>query len=156
MNNDDDGVYEINDIDLLKCWESYTGAMVCEFWLLNSYLIILIEIGDEEGRSVITNLKCKYMREMTSNNNTLVVSSIPECRGNVKRTFIFTDWLTKHDIPKYDNVMRQSFKQLITDNPPSPSMINTHVARVSLTDVVDFLRKYKKRTLFFRSVKQQY
>lgn len=125
------GVYRVTDRNLLNKWRDFTGGNPDEFWLLNSYLI---HIFNKRKRPLN---KLKGYLEMPRLGDSYTVAEIPEWRNNIKRTYIFKHINKKKLIPVGD-ITRTYYKGLDR--------------RVSLLDIIRYIRKNKKRALFFRQV----
>lgn len=126
------GVYSITDWNQFEQWRKFTGSNPSEFWLLNSYLL------NTQTDRPMHNLK-QYM-EVTDENDKYTVAEIPEWRDGWKRTKVFRDLTRPVIVPRFDKRVESYYRGLDINRP------------VSLTDVVHFIKKYKKRALFFRQV----
>ncbi|KAG8246439.1 hypothetical protein J6590_085009 [Homalodisca vitripennis] len=122
-----DGVYSITNRDQFEARRRFTGANPREFWLLNSYLIHI----HGRVRNPIARLK-EYM-DKTVENDKYTVAEIPQWRDGWKRTFVFRS-RAQVQIPR-----SIYFRKLGT------------VA--SLSDIIHYLRKHKKRAIFFRQTR---
>jgi hypothetical protein len=127
------GVYTITNRPLFEQWRAFTGANPSEFWLLNSYLL-------QHRNHPRPMALVKQFMENTPESDKYVVAEIPEWRDGWKRTFVFKSFTTKYQIPKFNNRAEIYYKGMNFRN------------GVSLLDVVHYVRRYKKRALFFRQV----
>lgn len=130
------GVYTVSDPRLLEQWREFTGANTSEFWLLNSFLI---QKHVDRTPFPISELK-KYM-DKTKENDYYPVAEIPQTRDGWKRTFIFRHERKIELIKYYDRRTKNYYKGLEMEK-----------SGVSLRRVIRFLRKNKKRAMFFRQV----
>lgn len=128
------GVYTVTDEELLNKWREYTSANLDEFWLLNSYL--MHHFNDKRPLN-----KLKHYLELTKISDGYTIAEVPEWRNDTKRTFIFKNLTSCVHIPKSD-FFKTYYKGLNT--------------KTSLLDVLRYVRKNKKRALFFRQVELPY
>lgn len=127
------GVYTITDRQLFDQWREFTGANPSEFWLLNSFLL-----HHNEMKRPMSFLQ-RYM-EKSDVSERYTVAEIPQWRDNWKRTFVFRNWSKRYTIPQFDLVTKRYYRDIdITSG-------------ISLKEVVHYLRKHKKRALFFRQI----
>lgn len=124
------GIYTVTDRDLLNKWRDFTSANLDEFWLLNSYIMHNIN-----KRRPINKLK-SFM-EKSNLDDGYTIAEVPEWRGDSKRTYIFKDIDRRVLIP-VSAFTRTYYRGL--------------GSRVSLLDVLRYVRRYKKHALFFRQV----
>ena len=82
----------------------------------------------------------KQYMESKDENDKYTVAEIPEWRGGWKRTLVFKNMSKRLCIPKFDNRVTSYYRGLDINQP------------ISLTDVVHFIKRNKKRALFFRQV----
>lgn len=129
-----DGTYIVSNEPLYESWRAYTQANPCEFWLLNSYLMSIAT-----SLRPIAQLK-KHMDE-TVEGDQYTVAEVPEYRDNVKRTFVFRHVTNKEHIQWYDDRAKRYYRGL-----------SSREDGVSLIDFVRYVRKNKRRALFFRQV----
>lgn len=135
-------VYSVTNRDLFEKWTQYVGANPDEFWLLNSYLIYLH--NERSVRRPISVLK-QHMYNLPANDNT-IISEIHEYRDNVKRSAVFRSMLGVTNIEPAENYAKRYYAGM-RGNDDGGRVISTHLYRI-----LRFLRKHKKRVLFFRSV----
>lgn len=128
--------YAVIDPRKFKAWSVYTGSNPDEFLLLNSYLLASSAVRP------ISELK-EYMQSTPKDDN-LMVAEIPQSRGNVKRTYIFTDAHKTMRIPFFDNESYRYLKRLRT--------WNRKYLDASAAQVITYLLTAKKYPLFFRSI----
>ena len=98
--------------------------------MLNSYLLSL------DNQRPIQELK-RFL-EKTIENDKYTVAEIPQLRDGWKRTFIFKHCTRREHIKWFDLRVKRYYDGLPRG--------------VTLKEVLRFLRKYKKRALFFRQV----
>lgn len=127
------GVYTVTDKKLFEEWRAFTGSNPSEFWLLNSYLLENIH----EPRPME---KLGRFMEKTIENDRYVVAEIPQWRDGWKRTFVFKSLTGRYVIQRFDAREQRYYKDL------------DFSAGISLLDVVRYVRRHKKRALFFRQV----
>jgi len=127
------GIYSITDPILFRQWQTFTGSNPSEFLLLNSYLL------DNHNIKEIT----QYM-EITKESDKYTVAEIPEWRGGWKRTFVFRDWKKRVPIPVPDLVDKRRVFSYYRGLDLTGS--------VSLREIIKYLRRQKRRALFFRQV----
>lgn len=132
-----DGTYTVAHSSIYKQWKRFTGSNPCEFWLINSYLLELHVNGS--GVRPIREL----LRDTDKNGGDAemyTVAEIPEWRNRRKRTFVFrTRPSEREDVPVYSPLVARYYRGL-------------DFKHLSLLDVVHFLKRFKRRALFFRSV----
>lgn len=137
--------YSIKDHRLYTQWQQCTGAMLDEFWLLNSYLLHLWY--KKNSQRPIGELKTKYMDNGLPENDNIIVAEIHEYRDNVIRSTLFKDVFTIKKIrslnKSYHSLMRY-YNAL--------GILHRGGMKVNLAHVLSFLRAHKKNALFFRSV----
>lgn len=131
-------VYQVSDHSLYNKWVEYVSAFPDEFLLLNSYLIFLYET--RHVRRPISVLK-KYMATLAQKDNT-VLADIAEYRNEVKRSVIFKSVCDNIIITPADSAVANYYAKFKTGN----SLVT------NLKSILRYLRKYKKKALFFRSV----
>lgn len=124
------GVYMVTNSGLLDKWKEFTAANLDEFWLLNSFLMQHFNVQRPLD-------KLKYYLELTKVSDRYTVAEVPEWRENIKRTFIFRDICSSVLIP-VSQFTRTYYKGLRTS--------------VSLLEILRYIRREKKRALFFRQV----
>lgn len=129
-----DSVYKIVDSGQFERWRLHTGSNPSEFWLLNSFLL-----QNMHNRERPMKLLKKYM-EIAPENDKYTVAEIPQYRDGVKRTLVFKDYTSAVKFRDLDSRTKSYYDGL------------DFVSGVSLQDIVKYLRKYKKRALFFRQV----
>lgn len=129
------GVYKVTNRILFEQWKAFTGTNPCEFWLLNSYLMY------NRHHDKPLKMLSKYM-EKTVENDKYIVTHISQWRDDVKRAFIFKSFTNRYIIPRHSLVREESryYKGL------------NFGAGVSLLDVIRYMKRCKKRALFFRQV----
>lgn len=138
------GYFRVSDEELLNKWCEYTGAKPDEFWLFNSYLIHL-HFKRNVSHPVRTFTK-RHMKIKVPSRDHSVVSDVPVWVNNVKRSVVFNNLDKVVHVPVMDSAVSQYYKELRHTGDLKVMM------RVTLRDVVKFLRKYKRNALFFRSV----
>lgn len=129
-----DSVYTVTDPHLFEQWRHFTGANPSEFWLVNSFL--LEKCGSHH--SPVNQLK-EFM-EPTKENDKYSVAEIPQWRNGWKRTFVFRDMKRKEKIKWFDERAKRYYKGVNIDK------------GVSLRKVLKFLRRAKRKAMFFRQV----
>lgn len=128
------GVYKITDNDQFERWRLYTGSNPSEFWLLNSFIL-----QNLHGRERPMKLLKKYMQTAPEKEK-YTVAEIPQYRDGVKRTFVFKSETSVIKFNNLDNRTKSYYSGLdMSDG-------------VTLQDILRYLKKYKKRALFFRQV----
>lgn len=126
-------VYSVTNSKLFEQWKRFTGANPCEFWLLNSFLLQNIN----KHRPIDT---LKRFMTAAVEKDVYIVSEIPQWRDDWKRTFIFKSLIRPHVIPRFDARVQNYYNGL------------DFSFGISLIDVIHFIRKHKKRAMFFRQV----
>ncbi len=138
--------YMIMNYNLLKEWEEVTGAMLDEFWLLNSFVLHLY-FNDEL-------YPMKYIKSNVESNlpevDRLVVADFPEWRNDTRRSFIFNSFDSTNYIKHFDSYSKKYYSGLINNNSEGKS---NHFISKSLNEIIQYLRTKKSNVLFFRSVK---
>lgn len=129
----ENSVYTISDGHLFEMWRTFTGSNPSEFLLLNSFLL------NSSAERPIQQLK-QYM-EKTVENDQHVVAEVPQWRGGWKRTYVFRDLDTRELIPRFDTRSTRYYQGL-----------SLSTQGVSLLEIVRYVRRNKKRALFFRQV----
>jgi hypothetical protein len=129
----DRGVYSVSNKNLFEQWRTYTGTNPCEFWLLNSYLMY-------NRRHDKPMMMLQRFMEKTVENDKYIVTHVSEWRDDVKRAWVFKSFNKKYAIPWFDVREKKYYKGL---NFP---------AGISLLEVLRYVRKHKKRAMFFRQV----
>lgn len=127
------GVYSVINHVLFDQWRAFTGSNPSEFWLLNSFLLDHVR----EQRPI--ELLKKYM-EKTIESDKYTVAEIPQWRDGWKRTFVFKSFTGKYQIPRFDAKVRQYYQGLDLST------------EVTLLDIIWYLKKNKRRAVFFRQV----
>ena len=127
----ENGVYRVVDEELYNAWRAFTGANPSEFWLLNSWLL--------DGNTIRT-LKSVYMEPGGGTDDKYTVAEFPQWRDNLRRSFVFKSFKAKYQIPHFDRWMASYYRGLRINRP------------LSLFEVIRFVRRHKKRALFFRQV----
>uniref|UniRef100_A0A1B6LE81 Uncharacterized protein n=1 Tax=Graphocephala atropunctata TaxID=36148 RepID=A0A1B6LE81_9HEMI len=126
------GVYKITDLNQFEAWRAFTGSNHSEFWLLNSYMIHI------HGKVSQPVKQLKQYMEKTVESDKYTVAEVPQWREGWKRTFVFTDAYKRVKIPLFDSHIKRYYRDLPRE--------------VSLVEIVRFIRRYKRRALFFRQV----
>lgn len=125
------GVYTITDPKLFDQWRRFTGANPSEFWLVNSFLLHY-----NQSQRPMTLLQ-NYMEK---SDERYTVAEIPQWRDGWKRTFVFKSWSKSYVIPRFDTDTKRYYQGIdITSG-------------ISLKNVVRYLRRRKRRAMFFRQV----
>lgn len=130
-----DGVYIVASENLLEQWRRFTGANISEFWLINSYLL-------QQTRQTCVNAmaQLKTFMEPSKENDKYTVGEIPQWRDGWKRTFVFRHPKREEKIKWFDERALRYYRGLDIKK------------GVSLRRVIRFLRKNKKKAMFFRQV----
>lgn len=123
------GVYTVTNQSLLNTWTNYTGVLLDEFWLLNSFLL---QQTDRPIRRLTT-----YM-EKTVERDKYTVAHMPVAIDGLKRAYVFKSKNKAQNIQLLDKRAKAYYSGL--------------GKRVSLKRVVKFLRRTKNHALLFRSV----
>ena len=127
------GVYSVTNRVLFDQWRAFTGANPSEFWLLNSYL--LQHLNEPRPMELI-----KRFMEKTIESDKYTVAEIPQWRDGWKRTFVFRSFTGRYVIPRFDAREQRYYSGM------------DFSAGVSLLDIIKYIRRHKKRALFFRQV----
>lgn len=136
LSRNEKGVYTISDPSTLEQWREFTGANTSEFWLLNSFMI-----QKHVDRTPFPISELKSYMDKTIENDYYPVAEIPQVRDGWKRTFVFRNENRMERIKYYDHRTRNYYKGLDMRN-----------SGVLLRHVVKFLRRKKRRAMFFRQV----
>lgn len=126
--------YSIVDNVLYEMWREFTGSNLTEFWLLNSYLL------HTHGSDDRPMTRLKSFMEKTVENDVYTVAEVPQWRDGWKRTFVFKDPTRCETLEWFDQRAKSYYKGI------KPSGV------FSLKQIIKYLRKFKRRALFFRQV----
>lgn len=127
------GVYSVTNVVLFDQWKRFTGTNPCEFWLLNSYLMYSRRLDKP-----MVMLR-KHMQK-TVENDKYIVTHMSQWRNGVKRAWVFKSLTREYEIPWFDTRERGYYGGL---NLPGG---------VSLNEAIKYIRRNKKRAMFFRQV----
>lgn len=127
------GIYNVTKQELFGQWRAFTGSNPSEFWLLNSYLLHIID----EPRPMKA---LKQYMENTCENDKYIVAEIPEWRDGWKRTFVFKSFTREYVIPRFDAHEERYYSHLDLS------------AGVSLIKVIKYIRRNKRCAMFFRQI----
>lgn len=129
-----DNVYTITDYSLFEQWRQFTGANPSEFWLVNSFLL------ERNGHERPATSQLKEFMEPSREDDKYSLAEIPQWRDGWKRTFIFRDLKRREKINWFDARAKRYYNGLNIER------------GVSLRKVIKFLRRVKRRAMFFRQV----
>lgn len=140
--NKKEKMYKVNNEDLFNTWIEYAGGFPDEFWLLNSYLFHLADAAVEPNP--LRKLH-QYMLHPNTDDK-LIITEVAERPGLVKRSIVFKTMdkiVTVKVADKIDSIYYRGLK----GNDEKNKTITTN-----LQSLIRFLRKHRKRCLFFRNV----
>lgn len=128
------GTYIVSDNSLFEQWRRFTGSNPSEFWLINSFLL------EKSGSQPPAISQLKAFMEPTKENDKYSVAEIPQWRDGWKRTFVFRDPNRREKIEWFDERAKRYYKGLNFET------------GVSLRKVIKFIRREKRKAMFFRQV----